>query len=253
MQPYYEASGITLYHADYRDVLSEIPKVDAVITDPPFSEHTHGNAKSNRNLGYGNKAIDFKAIDFKAIDFKAIDFKAIEDLLRSVGPLCSRWFIATMDWRHIAQIERTPPIPWEFVRFGVWVKTNPMPQISADRPANGWDGIAYLHNLNTRKRWNGGGNHGNYIDHVVTNGDHPTGKPLEMLFSFVERFTDPGDLILDPYCGSGTTLVAAKLLGRRAIGVELDEGYCQVTVDRLRQEILPLSIPEPQPEQMRLL
>jgi site-specific DNA-methyltransferase (adenine-specific) len=242
MQPYYNQSGITIYNADYRAVLPELPKVDAVITDPPFSEHTHGNAKSNRNLGYGNKAIDFKAIDFKAID----------NLLLAMGPLCARWFIATMDWRHIAQIERTPPAPWEFVRFGVWVKTNPMPQISADRPANGWDGIVYLHNLNTRKRWNGGGNHGNYIDHVVTNGDHPTGKPLEMLLSFVERFTDPGDLILDPFCGSGTTLVAAKLLGRRAIGVELEERYCAVATDRLRQEILPLSIPEPQPEQMEL-
>jgi site-specific DNA-methyltransferase (adenine-specific) len=248
MTPYYNESGITLYNCDYRAVLPELPKVAAIITDPPFSEHTHGNAKSNRNLGYGNKAIDFKAIDFKAIDFKAI-----EELLTAVGPLCDRWFVATMDWKHIAQVERTPPAPWEFVRFGVWVKTNPMPQISADRPANGWDGIAYLHNANTRKRWNGGGNHGNYIDHVVTNGDHPTGKPLEMLLSFVERFTDPGDLILDPYCGSGTTLVAAKLLGRRAIGVELEERYCATTVQRLRQEILPLSIPDPPAEQMNLL
>ena len=241
MKPFYEASGITLYHCDYRDVLPELPKVNAVITDPPFSERTHAMARSNRDLS------------IKAIDFKAIDFKAIEELLLGIGPICSSWFIATMDWRHISRLESEAPKPWEFVRFGVWVKTNPMPQLTGDRPANGWDGIAYLHNADTRKRWNGGGNHGNYIDSVVTNGDHPTGKPLEMLLSFVERFTDPGDLILDPYCGSGTTLVAAKLLGRRGIGCEIEEKYCQVTVDRLRQEILPFSIPDSQPEQTSLL
>ena len=244
MQPYYNESGITLYNCDYRTVLPELPKVAAIITDPPFSQYTHANARANRSND---------VIDLNPITFASVDYSAIESLLTTLGPLCARWFVATMDWRHIAKLEQAPPSPWAFVRFGVWLKTNPMPQITGDRPANGWDGIVYLHNSDTRKRWNGGGAHGNYVSSIVTSGDHPTGKPLEMLLSFVERFTDPGDLILDPYAGSGTTLVAAKLLGRRAIGVELEERYCDITVQRLRQEILPLSTPAPQPEQMNLL
>lgn len=125
----------TLYHGDCREVLPTLPKVDAVITDPPYSATTHANAKSNRGAaGTGVKAIDFSAIDFSAIDA----------LLSALHGKCEGWIVANMDWRHIAELERQDREDWELVRFGVWVKTNPMPQISADRPANGWDGIAYI-------------------------------------------------------------------------------------------------------------
>jgi DNA modification methylase len=221
--PYYEDGAVTIYHADCRDVLPSLEVVDHVITDPPFSGYTHVNAKSNRDKGHGNAAIDFAAIDFAAIDA----------ILRMLGPKCRRWFVGTLDWRHIAQIELCTPEPWEFVRFGVWVKTNPMPQISADRPANGWDGICYLHNTGAKKRWNGGGTHGNYIGPVVTNGLHPTGKPEPFIERLVELHTDDGELILDPFAGSGTTGVVAKRMGRRAILVERDEKYCEVAARRL--------------------
>lgn len=225
MTPYYEDAAVTLYCGDNREILPTLGPVDHVITDPPFGEHTHGNAKSNRTKGHGNKTIDFAAIDFAAIDF----------VLRSLGPLCRRWLIATMDWRHISAIALATPEPWEFVRFGVWVKTNPMPQISADRPANGWDGICYLHKSGTRKRWNGGGGHGNWIGPLVTDGAHPTGKPIAMLIDWVGLFTDEGETILDPFAGSGTTGVAAKLNGRKAILIERDEKYCEVAAKRLQQ------------------
>jgi site-specific DNA-methyltransferase (adenine-specific) len=145
-----------------------------------------------------------------------------------------------MDWRHIAELEKAPNEFWEFVRFGVWVKTNPMPQISADRPANGWDGIVYLHRRTIKKRWHGGGEHGNWIGPLVTNGDHPTGKPEAMLRRMLEQFTDPGDMILDPFAGSGTTGVAAKRLGRRCILIEREEKYCEVAAKRLAQGALDL-------------
>lgn len=226
-KPYYEHAGITIFLGDCRTILPDIPKVDLALTDPPFSDATHDNAKSNRNIGYGNKAIDFKAIDFKAI----------ESLLRSVK--CDRWFVSFMDWRHIAELARSCPEPWEFVRFGVWVKTNPMPQISADRPANGWDGICYLHRLGVRKEWNGGGNHGNWIGPVQTDGKHPTQKPFPLVIRMIEQFSNVGDLVLDPFLGSGTTLHAAKLMGRRAIGIEINEQYAEIAARRLSQEVLP--------------
>jgi site-specific DNA-methyltransferase (adenine-specific) len=233
IKPYYSHAGITIYCGDCREILPQLGKVGMILTDPPFSEYTHSNAKSNRGVGHGNKAIDFKAIDFKAIDFKAI-----EDIFTMLAGLCDRWLVSFLDWRHIARFEQSPPEPWEFVRFGVWMKSNPMPQISADRPAHGWDGILYLHKQGIKKRWSGGGNHGNWLGPVVTDGNHPTGKPISLLLQLVDRFSEAGDTILDPFMGSGTTLRAAKDLGRKAIGIEIEERYCEIAAQRLGQEVL---------------
>ena len=237
VKPYYDHAGITIYHGDCRESLPTLPKVDLVLTDPPYAEYTHTNAKSNRGVGYGKKAIDFKAI---------------EALLCELGGKCDRWFVSTLDWHHIAELDRNTPEPWEFVRFGVWVKTNPMPQISADRPANGWEGIAYLHNTATKKSWRGGGKHGNWIGPVLTDGVHPTGKPIEFISSMVKRFSGENEMILDPFMGSGTTLVAAKQLNRKAIGIEIEEKYCEIAAKRLEQEVFDFGEPDPVPQTMRL-
>jgi site-specific DNA-methyltransferase (adenine-specific) len=143
--------------------------------------------------------------------------------------------IANMDWRHIAELEFKKHDFYELIRFGVWVKTNPMPQISADRPANGWDGIAYIYPRGKKKIWNGGGCHGNWIGSVITNGDHPTGKPVDMVSSWVTRFTNRGETILDPFMGSGTTGVAAMQLGRSFIGIEREPKYFDIACARIEQ------------------
>jgi DNA modification methylase len=68
---------------------------------------------------------------------------------------------------------------------------------------------------------------------------HPTQKPVELMAWCIGFFPD-AQTILDPFMGSGTTLRAAKDLGRRAIGIEIEERYCAIAVERLRQEVLPL-------------
>ena len=241
-------AGVQLYLGDCLDFMRTLPagSVDAVVTDPPFGKTTHANAKSNRNKGYGNTAIDFAAIDFAAI----------VDLLRECGRVTRAWFVSSMEWRHVAALEHCGEVEgWEFVRFGVWVKTNPMPQISADRPANGWEAIAYLHRADKRKSWNGGGSHGNWIGPVVTNGDHPTGKPIEMVRQWVERFTNPGATVLDPFMGSGTTGVACVQTGRNFIGCDIHPGYFAIAERRIANEQQQLRLPilsdyEPQAEQV---
>ena len=219
----------TLYHGDCREVLPTLPKVDAVITDPPYSATTHAKAKSNR----GAAGTGVKAIDFSAIDFSAIDFSAIDALLSALHGKCEGWIVANMDWRHIAELERQDREDWELVRFGVWVKTNPMPQISADRPANGWDGIAYIFPKGKKKAWHGGGNHGNWIGPLVNDGAHPTGKPLQMVQQWVERFTAPSQCVLDPFMGSGTTGHACAAMRRRFIGIERERRYFDIAVERI--------------------
>ena len=67
--------------------------------------------------------------------------------------------------------------------------------------------------------------------------DHPSPKPIEYLKCIVHRFTEEGDTILDPFMGSGTTLVAAKNLNRNSIGIEIEPKYCEIAVKRLRQEV----------------
>jgi site-specific DNA-methyltransferase (adenine-specific) len=213
-----------LWHGDCREVLPLIRAVDAVMTDPPYSQTTHRNAKSNRGVaGTGVAAIDFAAIDFAAID----------ELLRLLHGKCAGWIVANMDWRHIAELARETRDDWELVRFGVWVKTNPMPQISADRPANGWDGIAYIFPVGRKKYWHGGGMHGNWIGSVVTDGAHPTGKPLAMLCQWVDRFTTWGETVCDPFMGSGTTGHACMLHGRKFIGIERDRRYFDSACERI--------------------
>lgn len=124
----------TLYLGDCLEVMPTIGKVDAVVTDPPYSDKTHKNAKSNKGRGHVNSQIDFTSVDAEFI----------RGVFSTANP--SRWIACTMEWRHVLEFEQKPPSGFKFVRMGVWLKTNPMPQISADRPAQGWEAICYLHN-----------------------------------------------------------------------------------------------------------
>lgn len=72
----------------------------------------------------------------------------------------------------------------------------------------------------------------------VPNEFHPTTKPVDLPGFFIDRCSMPGELVIDPFMGSGTTLVAAKQLGRKAIGIEIEEKYCGIAVQRLAQKVM---------------
>lgn len=223
MKPYYDdGNGRVIYHGDCREILPTLPKCDLVLTDPPYAEETHAGARG----GAGDAVL---------VDFASIDV----NYLRTVLALCGakRWTIATMDWRHILPLEQQPPTGLRFVRFGVWIKPNGAPQFTGDRPATGWEAVGILHNAEGKLRWNGGGHHAVWKMNKEQNNKHPTQKPISLTKDFLRLFSEPGDSIIDPFMGSGTTLRAAKDLNLACIGIEIEEKYCEIAANRLHQEV----------------
>jgi len=124
----------------------------------------------------------------------------------------------------------------KYKRACVWIKPDGMPQLTGDRPGMGYESIVCAHPPG-RSSWNGGGKHGVYTcpKNAGMGSDpheHPTQKPVPLMERLVEDFTDRGELILDPFAGSGTTLVAARRHGRRVIGWERDPAFHAVAMRR---------------------
>jgi site-specific DNA-methyltransferase (adenine-specific) len=211
---------------DSAEVLREMAggEVAHVITDPPYDQRTHAGARTDR--GTNSDTAEF------GIGFAPIVPAEVAPLLLRVA---SRWVIAFCALEQLGAYQEAAGTSW--IRAGVWDRVDPSPQLTGDRPGQACDGIAIMHRPG-RKRWNGGGSAAIWRA-STPRGDkrpeHPTPKPLPVLLDMVRRFTDPGDVVLDPYMGSGTTGVACLLLGRRFIGVEIDERYHAVAVERLRQ------------------
>ena len=226
MSPYYQDDAVTLWLGDCREVLTSMAdeSVAAVLTDPPYTERTHSKARTPEHDG--------------VTAFAPITDNDLRAVLTQAGRVSSGWVVATLDYRHAAAFDLAPPERLKVQRLGVWVKTNPTPQLTGDRPAQGWESIAYMHRDDRRSKWNGGGAHGNYVAPIPPSEGHPTAKPLPLVAQWVRWFTNPGDTVLDPFAGSGTTLRAAKDEGRKAIGVEVEERYCELAAKRLTQDTL---------------
>jgi site-specific DNA-methyltransferase (adenine-specific) len=220
--PYYTEPGIVIHCGDARKILPELSEVDHVITDPPYSNATH-----EKHISTVAKR--------KSLGFAAIDYDQLRTIFSGIN--CRRFLIAFTDWHFIPSFEQRPPERLKFVRYGIWVKPNSAPQFTGDRPGMGWEPLAICHANKSPMRWNGGGHHATFIE-PIENGAHPCQKPLRLLSRLVSWFTDSNETILDPFMGSGTTLVAAKNLGRKAIGIEADERYAEVAAKRLSQGVL---------------
>lgn len=217
------SQDVTLILGDSQEVLPHIANVDIVITDPPYSANTHGNAKSNKGAGHGRSFITFTHLENEQF------LRVVRDCLS----VSAGWVVMTCDYKHAALI-----FPDEhFVRLGAWVKPNPMPQISADRPGQGFETVAILHSGRRKKAWNRGGCSAVWTVPVMSGAEVPTQKPLRLISSFVADFTRPGELIADPFMGSGTTGVAAIAGGRRFVGIEAKEEHFEVSLRRIEAEL----------------
>jgi site-specific DNA-methyltransferase (adenine-specific) len=196
-----------VYPGDFREIIGSIADdaYDCIITDPPYAEETHEGAITGVHTETPEQLVDFESITEE-------ELRQHYELLARV---CKRWLVGTMDWRHIAAFEKRPPRGWRFVRFGIWLKPNPTPQLSGDRPGTGWEGICALHRDRPkgerRMKWNGGGKAMNYIHPRPHSQIYRTQKPVGLIRDIIRDFVERGATIFDPYGGSGTTGVAGLL------------------------------------------
>ena len=245
MKPYYEEAGITIYHGDCREILPGLPKVDLVLTDPPYS--SGGAMRSDRSLPASAK------YQLGGTDVSHGEFSGDNRDQRSLTLWLSFWFgdllkianpgaalMAFIDWRNL-------PCVIDAMQVGGWVYRGIVPWDKTEqaRPDKGWF-RAQCEYLVTGSF--GPLARGHEVDGICQVGvfrfkvniqekQHITEKPLELMEAIILTRED-WKTILDPCMGSGTTLVAAKNLGRRAIGIEIEERYCEIAANRLRQGVL---------------
>lgn len=251
MKPYYQDSAVTVYHGKAEDILPLLGLVDAVITDPPYSEHTHKSVRSAKMLA-NDRGGRYGSDTRRNVD---LGFDSLSPELRHIcasefARLSRRWVLVFSDvesdhlWR-----DDLIASGLDYVRTGAWVKVGSTPQFSGDRPATGFEAITIAHPKG-RKRWNGGGKHALWSVPIVLNRSgseerwHSTQKPLPLMEQLVDQFTDVGETVLDAFGGSGTTAIACYRLGRKCIVIEQNESHCESVVERLRLEPEPLSAAE---------
>lgn len=242
MSLYYSDSAVTIYHGSCLEIMPMLDVVDSVITDPPFEAEAHTlqrrvQSEKDAASSHGRK------VRSEPLPFEAISEETRLQASAEIARLTKRWALA------FCQIEAAPA--WReafekaemvYRRTCLWVKPDGMPQYSGDRPGMGYETFIAMHQAG-RSKWNGGGRHGVFTFNKGEGGgasEHPTTKPLKLMKELVSLFTDPGETILDPFMGSGTTLRAAKDLGRKAIGIELEEKYCEIAARRMSQEVMAL-------------
>ncbi len=249
MQPYYEDSLTRLYCADNRDILPYWAEksVDLIYLDPPFSDWTHIGARTNPETSAGDWVTGGNEPQ-AMIGFNSMSDWALSSTFDRLGYLARRWVISHIDWRHYAEMERLPPAFLRPVRMGIWDKPNGAPQFTGDRPATGWEAIGIFHRMERwrektngrrfaeggRMAWNGGGHRAVWRANKINDPFNPTAKPPELVSLLIELFSNPGDVVLDPFAGVGTTLLCGRALGRYTVGIEKDEAQCAEIVRRLK-------------------
>jgi len=217
-KPYYQDDYITIYHGDCREVLPGI-EADCVVTDPPYGISYYSGYTSDVRSGgdYVNKDGSISGDN----DTMLRDF--VVSWCGSIPALVFGSYRAPfpLGWKQILIWDKGPAagmgdlkIPW---------KPNHEPIfILGDWPGESGRGAGIIR--------------GDNISRLSMGRKHPHEKSVSMLRKIMEPC--PGT-ILDPFMGSGTTLRAAKDLGRKAIGIEIEEKYCEVAAKRLSQEVLP--------------
>lgn len=218
MTPYYSDSLVTLFHGDCREVLPTLANesIDLCLTDPPYGINLENHG---RNDGHRRDR----------------SWTIIGDESKNVGQWVIDYCVAA-GWPLICFA--SPEHPWKgsWRSLLVWHKYGL--GMGGD-PATCWRRDWELIQVSNNGKLTGGRDSAVLMGYDIRPSDfllHPCQKPTTLLCYLIGK-TNPR-LILDPFVGSGSTLVAAKLHGRKAIGIEIEERYCEVAARRLSQGVL---------------
>lgn len=249
VKPYYDHAGITIYHGDCRDIMPTIDdeSIDLVLTDPPYGHNNkcgdlahlkhHALGLVQRGLAAPREAAPIANDGKEADEIVRWMFAESKRVLRrgccccccccggGPDPSFARWSLWLDEVLQFKQM-----VVWDKCRIGLgW------------HYRRSYETILIAQKPGAACKWHGGKNQANVIHMPGLNADpdgHPTPKPQALMSLFITLHSAAGDIVLDPFMGSGTTLRAAKDLGRRAIGIELEERWCELAAKRMSQEAL---------------
>ena len=231
-KPYYEdtKAGITIYCGDCREILHTLPKVDLVLTDPPYGVGLGevNNGQANEKMQQANEKMQqaytlFSDTPEYVLEVVIPAFKqALEHTKRAIVTPGNRnaFLYPKPDdigvWYNPSGTGRGK---WGFILAHLILYYGVDPRAGVNSTASS----AWALNDSVAK---------------IKNHHHPCPKPLKFTKWELTKGSLEGDCVLDPFMGSGRTLVAAKQLGRKAIGIEIEEKYCEIAVKRLSQEVM---------------
>ena len=262
-KPYYERGGITIYHGDCREVLPFLGPVDLVLTSPPYNKglaadgrvlgpaarvgHYRKDSPLNKRGGHGlwmgntlsegygefNDALPYA--DYRAFQHDIL--LKCWALLSDVGAIYYNHKPRVIDCELWTPLELNPGLPLR--QIVIWARGsgfNFSPTYYT--PTHEWLLLMAKPGFRLRE---GSDRQDVWFIPPELNTPHPAPFPLALARRVVETARVDGT-ILDPFMGSGTTLRAAKDLGRRAIGIEIEERYCEIAAKRLSQEVLAVDV-----------
>jgi len=247
--PYYEQDGITIYHGDCREVLPTIGPVDCLVTSPPYNQlgsrmpdkpsgmHAESRWVSNtKSVGYAD---DMTEPDY--LRFLHEVFAAAAECVTAGG---SMFVNHKCRWRDTALLHPIDLVRgvdgWTLRQEIIWERSGST-TLNARMFAPNDERIYWMIRNGAKWKWNQHAASFLSIWKIRQDSDpngHPCPFPIDLPSRCISAVTDDASVVVDPFMGSGTTMFAAKLIGRRAIGIEKVERFCEMAATRLAQGVL---------------
>ncbi len=215
----------------------ESESVDLIFTDPPYFQYRAKNVNGLKN--HKDVVTEFEFDGFKTEEeYLTFLEDVLKECFRVAKPGAAGYIWCGDDF--VSYINRiVEKVGFQFRKVIHWHKTNPFPAIYTRKMfANSMELLVHF-SKGTPKTWNHKhvNEMHNFIETPICMGKertaHKTQKPLKVCIPYIEISSNPGDLVLDPFIGSGSTAVAAKMLGRNYVGFEINNEFCKIAEKRL--------------------